>query len=69
MKENTFTGARNPFMAPRRNLVAIAIQYFTLSPNRVLKTMLNIETEVLKWVSNRTSNGAYIVPFVLLLGP
>jgi len=40
MQQSTFTGARNPFRAPRRNLVAIAIQYFTLSPNKVLKTML-----------------------------
>jgi hypothetical protein len=40
MQQSTFTGARNPFRAPRRNLVAIAIQYFTLSPNNVLKTML-----------------------------
>jgi hypothetical protein len=42
MQQSTFTGARNPFRAPRRNLVAIAIQYFTLSPNNVLKTMLKL---------------------------
>ncbi|BAT12558.1 Os11g0134950 [Oryza sativa Japonica Group] len=27
-----------PFRAPRRNLVAIAIQYFTLNPNRTMNT-------------------------------
>jgi hypothetical protein len=27
----TFTGARNLLRAPKRNLVAIAIQYFTLA--------------------------------------
>ncbi|KAK9214760.1 hypothetical protein WN944_006759 [Citrus x changshan-huyou] len=34
---NTFIGPSKPFKAPRRNLVAMAIQKFTLSPKRVLK--------------------------------
>ena len=33
----TFIGPSKPFKLPRRNLVAIAIQKFTLRPKRVLK--------------------------------
>jgi hypothetical protein len=38
--QNTFIGARNPFKAPSSSLVVIAIQYLTLNPNKVLKTMV-----------------------------
>lgn len=45
---DTFIGASMPFRAPRSNLVAIAIQYFTLSPNRVLNMTLKEDCRALQ---------------------